>query len=146
MENTKTKRELAEEWLQFAVQNWQNNIVTLRARDTSYLYNSFKTQVIDQAGGDRIKITIAYAWYGQMVDMGVGRGTRYGDVRDSAESRRLIGRGRGNRRRPKKWFSKSRDAIGYQTFKLSLLMANWKANEGIEKIKGSIDHNFVINY
>jgi len=146
MENPKSKREVAEEWLQYAVQNWRANIVQMRVKDTSYLYNSFKTQVIDQAGGDRVKITIAYAWYGQMVDMGVGRGTRTGERKENAESRRLIGRVRGNARRPKKWFSKSRDSIGYQAFRLSVLMGEWKANESVEKIKGSIDHNFVINY
>jgi len=146
MENQKSKREIAEDWLKYAVQNWQTNIAKMRIRDTSYLYNSFKTQVIDQAGGDSIKITIAYAWYGQMVDLGVGRGTRAGDVKENAESRRLIGRVRGNARRPRKWWSRSRDAIGYQAFKLSLLMAGWKANEATETLSNSLDHQFVIRY
>ncbi len=146
MADIKSKRELAEEWLKYAVLNWQNNIKKLRIKNTNYLYDSFKSQVIDQAGGDKIKITIAYAWYGQMVDLGVGKGTRVGDVQDNSESRRLIGKVRGNARRPKKWWSKSRDAIGYQTFKLTLLMAGYKANEATEKISNSLDHQFVINY
>lgn len=141
-----SKRQLAEEWLKYALENWRNNIVKMKARDTSTLYNSFKEQVIEQAGGDRIKITIAYAWYGQMVDMGVGRGTRSGDVRDNADSRRLIGSTRGNRRKAKPWKSKKRDSVGYQAFRLSVLLAELDARMGIEKIKGSIDHNIVINF
>ncbi len=132
--------------MKFAVLNWQTNIKKLRIKDTNYLYDSFKTQVISQAGDDKMKITIAYAWYGQMVDMGVGKGTRVGEVKESTESRRLIGKVRGNARRPKKWWSKSRDAIGYQTFKLSLLMAGLKANEATAKIKDSLDHQFVIRF
>ncbi|WP_276496740.1 hypothetical protein [Pontibacter litorisediminis] len=141
-----TKRQLAEEWLKYALENWRNNITTMRIRDTNTLFNSFKEQVIEQAGGDRIRITIAYAWYGQMVDMGVGRGTRSGDVRETAESRRLVGRVHGNRRKPKPWKSKKRDSVSYQAFRLSVLMAELNAKMGIEKIKGSIDHNIVINF
>ncbi|WP_187261333.1 hypothetical protein [Pontibacter beigongshangensis] len=141
-----TKRQLAEEWLKYAVQNWQSNLKRMRIKSSGDLYNSFKTQIIEQAGGDKIKITIAYAWYGQMVDMGVGKGTKYGDVKDSTESRKLIGKMRGNARRPKKWWSNRRDAIGYQAFKLTLLMSGYKAQEATEKIKGSIDQNFTITY
>lgn len=146
MENTLSERQVAEEWLKYAVQNWQNNIKKLRIHSSGYLYSSFKSQVIDQAGGDNMKISIAYAWYGQMVDMGVGKGTDYGGRKDNAESRRLVGKVRGNARRPKKWWSKRNDAIGYQTFKLTLLMAGWKANESVEKIKGSLDQQFVIKF
>jgi hypothetical protein len=146
METPQTKRQVAEEWLKYSVQNWQTNIKKLRIKSTGELYSSFKSQVIDQAGGENIKITIAYAWYGQMVDMGVGNGTRFGEQKENADSRRLIGKVRGNARKPKKWWSNKRDALGYQTFKLSLLMAGWKASESVEKITGSINQQFVIKY
>ena len=39
--------------------------------------------------------------------MGVGKGVKIGDVSESRTSRRLDGRMTGNRRRPKKWHSKT---------------------------------------
>ncbi len=53
--------------------------------------------------------------------MGVGRGVKIGDVKESVISRKLSGKMLGNRRRPKKWYSKTFHA---EVMKLSEIFAN----------------------
>ncbi|QNF34371.1 hypothetical protein HUW51_17180 [Adhaeribacter swui] len=143
----KTQKQTAEEWLVFAIENWKKELTRLRARDTDELFNSFHGNVIEQAGGERIKVEIAYAWYGQMVDMGVGRGTRSGEQKDQATERKLIGRYKGNRRQAKKWYSgKNRNSIGYQTSRLGQLMQEIMVMAATEKVAGSKNQKIVVNF
>ena len=139
-----SKRQLAEEWLKYALENWKSNITKMRVHETGYLFNSFKSQVIEQAGGDKLKITIAYAWYGQMVDMGVGRGVRSGEQKDTATMRRILGKKAGADRKPKRWYSKGKPSMGFQTMRLATLLAANKANESVKKISGAIEHQHTI--
>ncbi|PSR53930.1 hypothetical protein AHMF7605_10570 [Adhaeribacter arboris] len=140
------QKETAEQWLIYAIENWKGELTRLRARDTDALFSSFKGNVIDQADS-RLKIEIAYAWYGQMIDMGVGRGTRSGEQKAQATERRLIGKFTGNRRQAKKWYSgRNRNGIGYQVTRLGMLMEEIMVTAGIEKIKGSIDQKLVITF
>ena len=140
----KSKREVAEEWLKFTVQNWKDNVQRMRIRHTGELLGSFNSNVVELAGGDRLKIEISYAWYGMMVDMGVGKGTRSGEQKEQAVERRLLGKSRGNRRMAKKWYSKGRNGMSYQMMRLSQILGEQVGTTAIEKIKGSIDHKQVI--
>lgn len=139
-----SNKELAEEWLKFAIQNWQAGLKKLRIRNTGDLFNSFKGSVLEQAGGDRLRVEIAYAWYGQMVDMGVGRGTRSGEQKDQATERRLLGKGYGKQRKPKRWYSKGRDGIGYQTHRLSELLGIRMAYSAVDALTENLDKKIEI--
>lgn len=145
METPKSQRELAEEWMGFVFQNWQRQLKKLRIKSTGDLDKSFQGEVIAAANGDLLKVQLAYAWYGQMVDMGVGRGSKLGDQKENATSRRLIGRVKGNQRKPKQWYSKGRDSIGHQVNQLGNLLGEQAAIQGVEKIAGSIQERLVIN-
>ncbi|RYD78049.1 MAG: hypothetical protein EOP53_11895 [Sphingobacteriales bacterium] len=96
-----------EAWADITIKNWQVKINKIGIGTTNDLYESFRRHVFMAANGDINKIELAYEWYGSMVDMGVGRGTKLGDVRENALSRRIEGKSRGNARRPKKWKSSS---------------------------------------
>jgi hypothetical protein len=141
----KTQREIAEEWLVFVLRNWRKQLKQLKINSKGDLDKSFEGSVVTLANGDLEKVHLAYAWYGQMVDMGVGRGTGQGDQKDNATSRRLIGRARGNQRRPKRWYSKGRDSIGHQVNRLGDLLGEHAAIQGVEAIAGSIQKRLVIN-
>ncbi|MFC6999600.1 hypothetical protein [Rufibacter roseus] len=141
----KTQREIAEEWMGFVLQGWKKQLSKLNIGNTQELMESFAGDVLAAANGDVQKIKLLYVWYGQMVDIGVGRGSKLGDQKDNATSRRIIGKTRGNSRRPKRWYSKGRDSIGAQVNKLSYLLAEQASLQGSEQIAGSIQKQLVIN-
>ncbi|QHL87399.1 hypothetical protein GU926_08110 [Nibribacter ruber] len=145
MEEAKTQREISQEWLALVIQNWRQQLKKLRIKSTGDLDQSFAGEVMAHSNGDVEKIKIAYAWYGAMVDMGVGRGSKLGDQKENATSRRILGKARGNRRAPKRWYSKGRDSIGHQVNQLSHLLADKAAIQGVENVAGSIQKKLVIN-
>ena len=138
----RTQQEIAEDWLKYAIKGWKAEIKRLRAVDSSTLLNSFKGSVIGRAQNS-LQVQIAYAWYGQMVDAGLGRGVAYGDRKENTTERKLLG---GKGRRAKPFWSKGKNGIGYQTYRLGVLLGHSVSTEYIEKLADSIDLNHVINY
>lgn len=120
--NTVGQLQLAKEWLDVSVERFQQNLLALNIHSTGALAASFKKEVIGAAGGDTIRLRLAYALYGKFVDMGVGRGMGAG-VRKGNDGyeriRRSRGRLRRHTRRAKKWYSKE---MAFQTHRLAELM------------------------
>jgi len=63
--------------------------------------------VVASAQGDVLKIDFAFKYYGKFVDMGVGKGVEDRSGQGESDSRKLEGKMLGNRRRPKKWYSRT---------------------------------------
>jgi hypothetical protein len=98
-----SQQETATAWAEITVKDWLANIKKMKIGLTGDFERSFVSQVHTAANGDLSKISLAFMYYGTFVDMGVGRGTRLGDVQENKINRALTGRRGGNRRRPKKW-------------------------------------------
>ena len=85
------------------------------------MLRSFQGQVLADAGGDELKIRLAYALQGMFVDMGVGR--RRQQQETSPDARRLRGKGgrfvRQNGRQAKQWYSKQ---MGHERHRLAELL------------------------
>lgn len=121
----KTQAEVAEQWAKFTVNAWQTKIEKLKIGNTGELLRSFVHDMVLSANGDVAKIQFAFKYYGKFVDMGVGKGVKIGDVKESATSRRLEGKMLGNRRRPKKWYTKT---LAHETKRLmEILMDEYKS-------------------
>lgn len=120
-----TQKQTVEQWLQFTLQNLREQVVKLKVRDTGHLLSSIQGHLIAAAGDDVERIAVAYAAYGQFVDMGVGRGMGAG-VRKSNEAYTKIRDERGqlyrHSRKKRQWYSKE---MGRQTFRLSTLLSDF---------------------
>jgi hypothetical protein len=131
MENQK---QTGEAWVKYLFQKFQENIVQQRIKRHE-LVNSFKSLVQTEADGDLNKIRIAYKMSGMFSDMGVGRGTKSGEQKDNALSRKLLGKQTGNRRRAKRWYNKT---MYGQVLILSSMMAEKYGNRGIALVNDNL--------
>ncbi|HRZ20925.1 MAG TPA: hypothetical protein P5184_04610, partial [Bacteroidales bacterium] len=96
MENSDLKL-TAEAWADIVIKNWLTKIDQLRINYSYQLSDSFLHHIVANAGGDLQRIEFAFAYYGRMVDMGVGKGVKIAMVKER--------RFEGFRRRPKPWYS-----------------------------------------
>jgi hypothetical protein len=129
--------EIAQAWARITITRWQDKIRKLKFENPDHLLNSFVRDVINDARGDQVKIQLAFNFYGRFVDMGVGRGVKIGNVKENATSRRLEGKMLGNRRRPRKWYSKTLRA---ETLRLTEILAQQYGRSVIDMIL----QNFVL--
>lgn len=113
------KRGTLEKWAKYTVADWQRKQKELKMGDSMKLYQSFAYHVILAANGDFGKVKFLYQYYGMFSDMGVGKGVSLNEVKDLSSSRRLEGQLLGNRRRPKKWYTKP---LAYQVKRLAEIM------------------------
>ncbi len=134
----KTPLTVADSWAKITIENWQKKLHKFRIGYSLDLENSFSKEIISSPQGELIKISFEFKYYGKFVDMGVGKGTKLGDVKENRTSRRLEGRILGNRRRPKKWYSKTFHA---ETARLAEIMAEEFAHAGVLNIVENIDDN-----
>ncbi len=105
MQNTQPKlsdHEIADAWAKITIIKWKKKLAINKVGNSGTLLQSFQYNFLASAQGNVLKITLLFEYYGRFVDMGVGRGVKIGDVKESATSRRLSGKMPGNRRRPKK--------------------------------------------
>jgi hypothetical protein len=138
-----TDKQIAEEWLKYSISDWQKAQRRLRIHQTGTLFNSLGGKV--SAGSTfRVIVDVYYAWYGQMVDMGVGNGVKSGEQKDTATMRRILGKKAGADRKPKRWYSKGKNSMGFQTLRLATLLGANKAHESVHKISGAIEHKHTI--
>ena len=109
LEPKKTPLEIADEWAFFTISIWREKMVKYKVglSTSGNLERSFLKEVIGTPGGGLISINFSFKYYGKFVDMGVGKGTKLGDVGQNKTSRYLEGKMIGNRRIPKKWYSKT---------------------------------------
>ncbi len=129
--------QVADNWARITIKVWRDKIVKLKAVDHSQLWQSFIYDVIAEAGGNVIKIEFAFLYYGKFIDMGVGKGVKIGDVKENANSRRLEGKMLGNRRRPKKWYSKP---FAHEVARLSEIMEEEYGHLSALQIKENLEN------
>ena len=140
------QREIVEKWLEFTLSNLRENITKLKIQDTGHLLASVQGLLVGAAEGDVTKLSIAYAVYGQFVDMGVGRGMGAGiRRRDSDYARIRDARGAllKHNRKARKWYGPE---IGRQSVRLGVLVSEWYGQNLIAKVAeavpGTIDIGF----
>jgi hypothetical protein len=101
-------------WAQMMITIWQEKMQSLqvgmserhgRVRHSSgELYNSLRTEVIRQAGGDTAKINHFFLYYGYYVAAGIG--PEFGKTGKLGKTRNRLGQFSENpERKPKPWFS-----------------------------------------
>ena len=129
--------EIAKAWADITIKIWRQKLIKVGAVRTNHLWQSFLRNVVDQASGDIVKIDFGFLYYGKFVDMGVGRGTGIGGVKENASSRRLIGKMVGNKRKPKKWYSKT---LAAEVMRLSEILGTSYANGTAALIKEDIQN------
>lgn len=144
MAQQKSKEQIAKEWLELSIKGWREEINRLKIGSTQELFDSFHGNIVSKASNS-LEAHIAYAWYGQMVDMGVGRGTANGDQQSGAAARKLLGKGAGHDRKAKPWYTKGKKKnIGYQTHRFSELIGAAIADETVQRIADSVSLNHII--
>ena len=137
-----SEREIAEAWAKITIIKWKKKLASNKIGDSGTLLKSFKYNVLASAQGNVLKITLLFEYYGRFVDMGVGRGVKIGDVKESITSRKLSGKMLGNRRRPKKWYSKTFHA---EVMKLSEIFAKEYGHRGVMAITENVSDKSITN-
>ena len=141
-QNKLSEREIAEAWAKITIIKWKKKLASNKIGDTGNLLKSVKYNVLASAQGNVLKITLLFEYYGRFVDMGVGKGVKIGDVKESAASRKLSGKMLGNRRRPKKWYSKTFHA---EVMKLSEIFAKEYGHRGVVAITENLSDKSIQN-
>lgn len=100
MKRNMERKEMMEGWALGAMMRWQDKLFKLKIVDTGRLAASFRKSIIEEAGGDVMKAQFLYLAYGEMVDMGVGKGTKLGQTAEGLQ-------GRAQHRAARKWYSKT---------------------------------------
>jgi hypothetical protein len=132
--------EIAKAWADITIKRWRQRLVKLSAIQSNHLWQSFARDVIEQANGDIAKIVMTFLFYGRFIDMGVGRGTKVGGVRENAANRKIVGKMLGNRRKPKKWYSKT---LAAEVMRLTEIMGKSYADGTGAIIKEGIEMNSI---
>jgi hypothetical protein len=60
-------------WAEMMINIWKEKMKSLDIKDTGALMNSLRTEVVRQSGGNAAKVDLFYLFYGNYVDLGVGR-------------------------------------------------------------------------
>ena len=124
------ERDVALAWLKYTIEHFQANIKRLKIGASNELRDSFAGTLVSAAGGEELKLRIAYAIQGMYTDMGVGRGMGAGvtkaggqtkEGRDYNELRNIRGQLRRHERRAKRWYSKQ---IAFDSRRLAELVSD----------------------
>jgi len=137
--------ETVEKWLDYTLDDLRANIRRLKINDTGHLLASVEGHLVAAAGGDVQKLSIAYAAYGQFVDMGVGRGMGAGTrKRDSDYARLRDERGQLHKfsRKPRPFSSK---VIGRQSFRLGVLLSDYFGSTITATIQAALPAQITLN-
>lgn len=121
-----TPQQVAQGWAPIAHQEIVAKLRQLKVHDTFELINTLKVTIDALSGGDMIKATVMYRYYGIYPDMGVGRGVGGGDT----DVNKLIG----GTRKPKRWTRE----IAAQRHRLIELVYEAYANRSGEALAGLI--------
>lgn len=77
------RKRYCDAWAQMMVDIWLEKAREYDIGHTGDLMRSFTSDVYTAAGGEVDKIVHAYNYYALFVELGVGRGVRYGNVANS---------------------------------------------------------------
>jgi hypothetical protein len=133
-----TQQQTVEAWLDITLSNLRERVKELRIQDTGALLASIQGHLVSSAGDDVQRLSIAYAVYGQFVDMGVGRGmgaglrkvnSQYATIRD--ERGRLFN----HARKARPWSSKE---LGRQTLRLSVLLSDYYGRTTLATLQAAL--------
>lgn len=130
--------ETADVWAFYTLKIWKEKITKLKIGQSGKLETSFSKSLTGTEKGGNIIVKFQFRYYGKFVDMGVGRGTPLGGVRENKTSRALQGKMLGNRRVPKKWYSKTLYA---ETATLKEILARNFAHKGVMVIVENFAEN-----
>lgn len=106
MENIPSQEQLGNEWAEILIMRWKERMHELKVGRTGELENSFAYQVMLDQLLNLKKIDLGFLYYGKFTDMGVGKGMGIESVKDNGKAW-ASGLNEKNRRRPKKWYSKT---------------------------------------
>jgi len=124
-------------WANIVEQIWADKMIKLNIHD-SYALGDSLIHKISENGGMPTSIEFSFNYYGKFVDMGVGKGTKIGDVAENKTSRRLEGKQTGNRRRAKPWYASTMYA---ERMKLIEILAEKYAHRAAITICENVDDN-----
>jgi len=96
MDELKTQGKTAEEWAEFVVNVWIDQMYKLGVQNALFYARSFQHAVVSNANGDVAKVMFTFEYFLRFTDMGVGNGTTL--------SESLSG---GSNRKRKQWYSKT---------------------------------------
>ena len=134
-----TPKEIADKWAFYTIKIWKEKLWKFKIQGKG-LRSSFKSKVSADPDGAVIAIEFGFKYTGRFIDMGVGKGVRIGDVRENKTSRYLQGKMLGNRRMPKKWYSKTFYA---EVSTLREIMAREYAHKGVLQITENFNDNSI---
>ena len=118
-------------WAEIVIEKWEFNLANKNLINTGNLINSFTSLVTIEAASNTALISFAFEYYIRMMDMGVGNGVSR-DGRDLlADSRRVYGVQRGNRRKAIPVYSK---IIYADIMRLGELLTKQYATVGVHAI------------
>ena len=117
---------------------WRDKIIKLNILNTYALGDSLMHKIGVTAGDIPREIDFSFNYYGKFVDMGVGKGTKLGDVSENKVSRRLEGKNKGNLRRAKPWYASTMWA---ERKELTKILAEKYAHRASILIVENIDDN-----
>ena len=90
MNNNETTKHTVEAWADIVVKEWLKKARAMEIHE-GHLLTSFMSHVISNSDGDPTRVHFAFAWYGNMVNWGVGKGVSIKD-RDTMISAGLTSR------------------------------------------------------
>jgi len=121
------QEEIVREWANIVVDRWRKRLRKLRIGVSDDLYDSFQLAIHQLSLGEVDRVDFSFLQYGRFRDMGVGKGTPLGMVKENAialnRTRAAVGR------RPGKWYTKTLRA---ETRTLSDLLADFYQLKGSE--------------
>lgn len=117
-----SKKQVADQWLKFAIIEIRKRIKKLKVEDTGALYREVTGSIQELSEGDEMKAEILHRYYGIFPDQGTGRGQSSEDVAIA----KLVGSGR--KRKP--WTR----AIAAQSHRFGEVIAEEMANQEIQNI------------
>jgi hypothetical protein len=128
------------EWLTIAVERFQNSLKKNKVGVSEKLFNSFLTNIIQGSAGNISKIEILFLFYGRYVDMGVGKGFPIGGrktFKDFNKYRNQSGKLHSVRRKPKKWYSKTK---AFEIGKLTEILAEQYGMQTAKAVESALEN------
>lgn len=124
-------------WARFTIADLQKSISSKKIGRTHSLINSLKYNYHeDSEGGGSVNIEFNY--YGKLLDMGVGKGRKYEDIKNN----RLVYKALEQKNKPHKWLNKT---LYSQIASLKFVLAEKYGEDAANIIKERIANNINLS-
>lgn len=97
------QRETLRKWMYYTIKDFRREIDGKKIGETNKLRSSFQGSLTGNDSGGLSRISLSFLYYGKFVELGVGRGTKLGDVYENKSEKKYNGKRLA--RRPKIWYS-----------------------------------------